>query len=112
MGVEFLTINVLLHTKSEQKVSNILITICVGRVWIVTRYFLFEKQAFDGLLKVIGIQNLFFFRMVESLCKSYNDQRKDSYTNKVFKISDVQNIFYKLSQCRNLYSDMSIYLFL
>ena len=32
-------------------------TICVGRVWIVKRYFLFEKQTFNGLLKVIGIQN-------------------------------------------------------
>ena len=29
--------------------------ICVGRVWIVIWYFLFEKQTFNGLLKVIGI---------------------------------------------------------
>ena len=31
-------------------------TICVGRVWIVIGYFLFGKQAFNGLLKFIGIQ--------------------------------------------------------
>ena len=29
-------------------------------VWIATGYFLFEKQAFIGLLKVIGIQNKFW----------------------------------------------------
>ena len=31
------------------------ITICVGRVWIVIRYFFFEKHAFNGLFKVICI---------------------------------------------------------
>ena len=81
VGVKFLAFNVLLHTKFEQKVigirfcapiifnnsfktqffiRNILITICVKRVWIVIRYFLFEKQATNGLLKVIGIQNIFY----------------------------------------------------
>ena len=66
-----------MHTKSEQKglrncicttiifknplksgfsIINILITICVRGVWIAMRYFLFEKQAFDGLSKIIGIQ--------------------------------------------------------
>ena len=30
--------------------------IYVWRVWIVIRYFLFEKQAFHGLLKVGGMQ--------------------------------------------------------
>ena len=39
---------------------NYTFTICVGRVWIVIRYFLFEKHALDGLLKVIGIQSFFF----------------------------------------------------
>ena len=33
-------------------------TICVWRVWIVIRYFLFEKLAFNGLLMVIGMQIL------------------------------------------------------
>ena len=33
-------------------------TIFVGRIWIVIGYFLFEKQAFNGLLKVIRIQIL------------------------------------------------------
>ena len=63
VGVEFLAFNVLLHIKSVKKYylfcapMILLITIWVGRVWIVIRYFLFEKQAFNGLLKVIGIQN-------------------------------------------------------
>ena len=29
------------------------------KVWIVIKYFLFEKQTFNGLLKVIGVQNIF-----------------------------------------------------
>ena len=36
-------------------IRNILITICVWHVWIVIKYFSFEKQAFNRLLKVIGI---------------------------------------------------------
>ena len=36
-------------------------TICVGRGWIVIGYFLFKKQTFNGLLRVIGIQNTFHF---------------------------------------------------
>ena len=31
-------------------------TICGGCVWIVIRYFLFENQTLNGLLKDIGIQ--------------------------------------------------------
>ena len=71
VGVQYLTFEILLHAKSEQKVignqfctpilikasfglRNMLLTICIGCVWIVI-YFLFEKQAFYGLLKVIGI---------------------------------------------------------
>ena len=51
-----------MHIKSEQKVNNFVHqwfkknAICVGRVWIVLGYFLFEKQTLNGLLKVIGIQ--------------------------------------------------------
>ena len=51
---------------SEQKVIKIrkkcflnkkyTITICVGCVWIVIEYFLFEKHNFNGLSKVIGLQ--------------------------------------------------------
>ena len=37
--------------------KNYTFTICVGSVSIVIGYFLFEKQAFNGLLKVIGIQS-------------------------------------------------------
>ena len=69
MGVEFLTINVLLYTKSEQKkigikistpiifknplkpdflIRNILLQFVSG----MYGYFLFEKQTFNGLLKV------------------------------------------------------------
>ena len=35
---------------------NILFTNLFKRVWIVIKYFLFKKHAFNGLLKVIGIQ--------------------------------------------------------
>ena len=38
-------------------------TICVGPVLIVIRYFLFEKHAFNGLLKVIGILKVFLWEM-------------------------------------------------
>ena len=31
-------------------------TIFVGRVWVVILFFLLEKQTFNGLLKVFGIQ--------------------------------------------------------
>ena len=31
-------------------------TICVGRVWIVIRYFLFKKHDFNAILKGVGIQ--------------------------------------------------------
>ena len=73
-SVEILAFNVLLHIKSKQKVignwfcapiifknplNTGFSTICVGRVCIVIRYFLFEKHAFNGLLKVISIQNIF-----------------------------------------------------
>ena len=75
MGVKFLAFNVLLHTKSEHKVilffcapiifknqlkydKKYTITIYVGRVWIVIGYFLFEKQSFNGLRKVIGMQKV------------------------------------------------------
>ena len=34
-------------------------TICVVRVWILLRYFLFDKHAFNGLLKVIGLKKYF-----------------------------------------------------
>ena len=35
-------------------------TSCVGCIWIVIGYFLFEKQTFNGSLKIIGIQKTFF----------------------------------------------------
>ena len=38
----------------------LLITICVGCVCIVI-YFLLKKQAFNGLFKVIGIQDTYIF---------------------------------------------------
>ena len=37
-------------------IKNILLTICAGWIPIVIGYFLFEKQAFNGLRKVIGLQ--------------------------------------------------------
>ena len=72
VGCEFLTINVLLLTKSEKKNCTPIIfknplksgfykkytfTICVGCVLVVILFFLLEKQTFNGLLKVIGIQS-------------------------------------------------------
>ena len=33
--------------------------------WIVIRYFLLEKEAFNGLLKVIGIQSITTFYSYE-----------------------------------------------
>ena len=70
VGVEFLVFNVLLHTKSEQKVIGNLFcapiinngvsnkkytfTICARPrcVWIVIEYFILEKEAFNGLFKL------------------------------------------------------------
>ena len=80
MGVEFLT---LLYTKSLQKIidnyfcasiifknslktgfnKKFTFTICVGRVWVIIGYFLLEKQTFNGLLKVIGIQIVFLLNL-------------------------------------------------
>ena len=83
MGVELLAFNVLLYTKSEQKgicnsfcireiFNNPLknrffnqkytFTFCDWRLWNVIRYFLIEKQAFKGLLKVIGLQKELWIR--------------------------------------------------
>ena len=61
MGIEFLAINVLLYIKSiKNRFLNkkYVFKICVGRVWIVVGYFLFEIQTLNGFLKVIVIQNL------------------------------------------------------
>ena len=44
--------------KTGFSIRNLLITICVMGVWIVIKYFLFEKQTFNGLLKIIGIQKI------------------------------------------------------
>ena len=72
MCVGCLIFNVLLRIKTEQKIMLIFknplkvgfslkytFTIFVGRVWVVMGNFLFEKLAFNGLLKVISIQRLF-----------------------------------------------------
>ena len=39
-------------------------TICVGHVWNVIGYFLFEKQNLNGLLKVIGIQKCIMYVVI------------------------------------------------
>ena len=63
-GLEILKVlctnNLLKSAKNWFFNKNYTFTICVGRVWIVIGYFLFEKQTFIGLLKVIGLQILFF----------------------------------------------------
>ena len=72
VGVEFLALNVLMRTRSEQKViCNLLksnknwvlnmkytFTICVGRIWISIEYFLFQKHTFNELLKVVGTKHI------------------------------------------------------
>ena len=44
-------------------------TICVGCVCVVIVVFLLEKQTFNGLLKVIGIQITLFLQDVQSTKK-------------------------------------------
>ena len=43
--------------KTMFSIRNKLLQFVLG-VWIVDGYFLFEKETFNGLLKVIGIQNV------------------------------------------------------
>ena len=103
MRVEFLAFNVFLHTKSEQNVignwfcapiifiksvkkrffnKKYTCTICVDCVnfRIVIRYFLFKKQALNGLLKVMiylnfsrfsAIFSIMYFRNHSNSTKSY-----------------------------------------
>ena len=49
-------------------------TIFDGRVWIVVSYFLFEKETYNGLLLVFGIQ-----RYVMNI--SYNNEQCTSILN-------------------------------
>ena len=44
--------------KTEISIGNVLLTICVRRVGIVTGYFLFEKQTLIVLLKLFKYINL------------------------------------------------------
>ena len=80
---EFLDFSVILHTKSDLKVignwfcepinfknQKYNFTICEGCVGIVIWYFLFEKEAFNELLKVIGIQTLLILLKLTINCKS------------------------------------------
>ena len=112
MWVEFLTFNILLYTKSVPNVigdwfctpkmfknpiktgfsvRNILFTICFWCLWIVNEYFLFEKQAFHGLLKVIGIQNI--FQILENFFVMYK--------NFIFRLF----IFFLTQVCRCLLNE-------
>ena len=50
-----------MHSPNQICVKNVPIIICVVGVWIVMRYLLFEKQTFNGLLKVIGLQMILWF---------------------------------------------------
>ena len=61
-GQKFVCVGVEFQASIENRFFDInmyTLKISVGRVWIVIRYFLFEEQAFNGLLKVIVIQNIF-----------------------------------------------------
>ena len=56
--------------KSEQKMRNKKYTfsICVRRVWIIIRYFFFEKQTFNGLL----VYNSILYVNNDNKCLSNN----------------------------------------
>ena len=78
MGVDYLPFDILLNAKSEKVIGNTFCTPIIFKNPLKTCffikkytfynlrrvrfdcniYFLFEKQAFNGLLKVIGIQNV------------------------------------------------------
>ena len=72
-GVEYLTFDILIGNKFCTPITfqnplktgfslrNIFITICVGFVWIVIYISFTKKKAFNGLLKVIAIQNVLCF---------------------------------------------------
>ena len=56
-------------------------TICVRCVWIVIGYFLFEKEAFNGLLKVIDIQKKFIEHISKYFLIHYNQINYMSITS-------------------------------
>ena len=71
----FTPINFKNSVETSFSIIDILFTICVGRVWIVTRHFFLEKQAVIGLWKVIGIQIISgnnFFIHIQSLILIWN----------------------------------------
>ena len=58
--------------------------LCIGGVWIVMRYFLFEKQTFNGLIKIIGIQNI-----LNNFIYKYSDMTRVRFGNSFFIESNV-----------------------
>jgi hypothetical protein len=50
------TNNLLKSVKTRFFNQKYTLTICVGSVWVVIAFFLLEKQTFNGLLKIIGVQ--------------------------------------------------------
>ena len=65
MSLDLYTNNLQKSVKTRFSNEKNTFTKCVGRVWIVIVYFLLEKQAFNGLLKVIGIQIDIMFLMFQ-----------------------------------------------
>ena len=83
-------------------------TICVGRVWVVMGYFLFEKLAFNGLLKVIGIRRLFqkykMIKLKKILTEIY-EKKVLKFVNMLFIIAFMLKKNYELKKCspKNLF---------
>ena len=48
------------------KILMVTFTNCVQRIWVVKVYFLLEKQTFNEILKVIGIQMSFIHNQITS----------------------------------------------
>ena len=65
--------------------KNILISICVRRFGIVIRYFLFENNAFNLLLEVIGIQ-IMFSKWIKKIYKTNIVIRYFLFENNAFDL--------------------------
>ena len=77
MGVEYLTFNVLLHAKTQQKVVGHYIfknplkpgfsILIMSGVLDCNKIFLIRKTGFNGLLKVIGIEIIIISIFVQAI---------------------------------------------
>ena len=74
-----------------------MITLFVEGVWIVMRYFLFEKQNFNGLLKVIRIQITLLYSMYYIIV--YFDYYYDFNSNLDNAVVPLHCIFFNNLKC-------------